>query len=367
METFLRYSIQATPILLRIRALTVTLIVDTAGFCFDSTTAVIEVGSEPVADFEASLYEACGSATVTFTNQSTSARLPIAYAWQFGNGDSSSLVNPTVTYPAPGEYDVRLIVVNSYGCSDTTIQRITIFPQAEALFAASPDQGCQPLNVQFTDLSTNATQWRWDLGDGTQSDLQNPFHIYSQIGSYTVSLIASYDGKCADTITFPDLITVNRSPVANFTYTDSSQQVNGQNDGTVVFSNASFFADVYAWDLGDGTTTDEVNPIHQYLTNEVFTVTLIASTFSGCSDTMTVEISPMSFGDLHIPNALAPFAGTQPTDEFTIFLPKGIGLKEYHIAIYTIWGDLVWESTALENGAAIGVVGWPDQWTSCQF
>ena len=329
---------------------TVTLVVDTAGFCFDSTTVTIALGSAPVADFEASLYEACGSETVTFTNLSTTASLPLAFAWQFGNGDSSSLRNPTASYTAPDEYDVRLVTINSYGCADTIIRRITIYPQAEALFAARPDQGCQPLTVQFSDLSTNATQWRWNLGNGTQSDLQHPLHTYLQVGSYAVSLIASYGGKCADTIVFPGLITVDRTPVANFSYRDSSQQANGQNDGTVVFENQSFFADLYFWDFGDGATSDAPHPTHQYLTNETFTVTLIASTFGGCSDTAIATINPLSFGDLHIPNALAPYAGAQPQDEFTVFKPKGIGLKEYHIAIYSIWGDLVWESTALSDG-----------------
>lgn len=275
---------------------------------------------------------------------------------QTGNNNSNNFYFETWLGDRSGKWEIvamaedqaalSSVEINSTDCSTTN----SLAPQAEALFTASPNQGCQPLEVQFSDLSINATQWRWNLGDGTQSNLQNPIHIYSQVGNYTVSLIASYDGECADTITFPDLISVSRMSVANFTYKDSSQQIDGLDDGTIVFTNTSLFSDSYSWDFGDGNVTDERDPVHQYATNETFVVTMIAIAYDGCPDTVRATIKPLNSGILHIPNAFAPLAGKQPEDEYTIFKPKGSGLAEFHIAVYTTFGDLIWESTTLEDG-----------------
>lgn len=329
----------------------VELIVDTAGFCFDTTQIQIDVASEPIAAFRPSLLEACGSATVDFTNESFSADLPLSYLWDFDNGETSSLENPSVIFGGPGEYEVQLVVLNAYGCSDTTVQTIHIIPQAEALFSAEPTDGCQPLSVQFTDLSSNATQWRWELGDGSHSLDSSFAHVYQAVGSYDVTLQVSYEGKCGDEITFQNFISVAETPVAGFFANDS--MIMDRFDGTVLFTNTSFNADRYEWNFGDGSPVETTtNPVHRFSGNRTYEVQLIAY-LGDCSDTIRQTVQPNGFGGLFIPNAFAPLHGP---GEYALFFPKGTGLTEYHIGVYTIWGDLVWESRELDEN------GQPSEW-----
>ncbi|MEM7373058.1 MAG: PKD domain-containing protein [Bacteroidota bacterium] len=329
----------------------VELIVDTAGFCFDTSRVQIDVASEPIAAFTPSLTEACGSASVDFVNESFSAALPLSYLWDFGNGETSSLEHPSVIFGSPGEYDVRLIVLNTYGCADTVVHTIRIIPQAQAMFSAEPTDGCQPLSVEFTDLSTNATEWRWEQGDGSHS-LDSVFtHVYQAVGTYDVRLIVSYEGKCADEITFQNFISVAETPVAGFFANDS--MIMDRFDGTVIFTNTSFNADRYEWDFDDGSAVNtSTNPIHRFSGNQAYDVRLIAY-LGACADTVVQTVQPNGFGGLYIPNAFAPLHGP---GEYSLFFPKGTGLTEYHIGVYTIWGDLVWESTVLDDH------GQPAEW-----
>ncbi|MEZ4775309.1 MAG: PKD domain-containing protein [Bacteroidia bacterium] len=335
---------------------TVKLIVDTADFCFDSVTTQIRVGSAPVADFDASLYEACQSATVTFTNRSFSAALGLSYRWHFGNGDSSSLKNPVVFFNQPGSYEVQLVTINTYGCKDTFTQTINIYPQAEASFIADPVDICEGESVFFRDMSVNATRWHWNFGDGAVVVDSMPIHRYDQEGVYDVELIVSFDGKCADTLRYDDLIVVHKSPLASFTAKDTSL-IPGRPDGMVVFTNQSLFADRYRWDFGNGDTSNVENPVYQYTINTSYEVMLVAYAANGCTDTAWQTINIGGVKGLQIPNAFAPVSGTQPDkddphsgDLFTVFFPRGIGLRSYHIAVYSRWGELLWESTKLSDG-----------------
>jgi len=323
---------------------TVTLTVDTAGFCFDDTTYLIRVGSFPTADFTPSLTENCGPTSVDFVNLSSTADLPLSYVWDFGNGDQSSLENPSVSYDTPGDYEVTLFVRNSYGCPDSNTQTIRIIPQPEALFGAVDQDGCQPFEAVLFDLSANANEWSWTLGDGNSATGDTVVYTYADIGTYDVQLIAGFDGECFDTLEIADFITVYATPIADFLVQDSI--IDEIPDGTVTFTNLSQPATNFFWDLGDGTTTTVVHPVHRYFVNGTYTVELIAQ-LGECFDTTSQEIMPFQFGNLHIPNAMAPNAGA---GEYAVFFPKGVGLEEYHIAIYSTWGDLIWESTALQDG-----------------
>jgi PKD repeat protein len=323
----------------------VRLEVDTAGFCFDDTTYLIRVGSYPEANFEASVYEHCGPTEVSFTNLSTTARLPLNYQWDFGNGETSSLPNPTIRYEQPGNYTVQLLTRNSYGCPDSVTQLIEIVPQPEVLFVVNDPEGCADFAVQFTDLSQNVNGWTWDFGDGRSSNDQNPAHTYVAYGQYDVTLTANYDGRCADTLTQAEMILVQPSPIADFRYEDSL--LTERPDGTIKFINLTQDGQNFRWDFGDGETSNDINPVHRYTVNDSFQVWLFAA-LGGCEDSTSQWIQPFFFGNLHVPNALAPLAGGP--GEYTKFFPKGLGLTDYRIAVYSTWGDLVWESTALVDG-----------------
>jgi PKD repeat protein len=298
----------------------------------------------PESNFIPEVDSLCGvPAMIPFVNLSSGTQ--ISFEWDFGNGTGSNLNNPTATYLSTGIYPVSLVVTNTYGCRDTSSREVSIFPQGMALFEASPTFGCSPLTVTFTDFSSNATDWYWDFGDGNLSNLPSPVHTYDSGGVYSVQLTVFYQGVCGDTLFVNDQIYVEQSPVADFSY-ESTPPANVQ-DGTVTFTNLTIYGDTYYWDFGDGFFSTEKDPVHRYDINGPITVSLLVSNSAGCEDSIQKVIFPSPFGGLQIPNAFAPLSGA---GDAAIFKPVGVGLVEYEIAIYSVWGDLIWSSSLLEDG-----------------
>jgi gliding motility-associated-like protein len=151
-------------------------------------------------------------------------------------------------------------------------------------FTSHPDSGCMPLTVVFTNTSVNSTSYHWYFGDGHDTTVANPTHIYTSPGIYTVKLIASNNSPCAsgvDSITKDSLITVIAAPTGTFT----GDTLNGCDSLTVHFTNQTTGASSYSWSFGDGGTSVAINPTHTYHSTGTFTVTLIAYG-QYCNDTI---------------------------------------------------------------------------------
>lgn len=141
----------------------------------------------PVANFTASSISGIAPLNVTFTDNSTDATSSL---WYFGLNDTSTEKNPTFNFTSPGIYRVVLEVNNSRGW-DAAAQEINVLAKPVANFSSNVTNGSVPLSVQFNDSSQNAVGWNWEFGDGTNSTDQNPMHIYSAAGNYTVNLTVS--------------------------------------------------------------------------------------------------------------------------------------------------------------------------------
>ncbi|WP_372961503.1 PKD domain-containing protein [Methanoregula sp.] len=164
----------------------------------------------PVALFSGTPVSGTLPLTVAFTDSSTNS--PTIWSWNFGDGGTSNVQNPSHTYGALGTYNVTLTVTNGYGSNSTTkLNYITVSPQPPvASFTAQPFWGVSSPNITFTDTSTNyPTSWSWNFGDGGTSTLQNPSHIYTQRGYYNVSLTASNAGG-SDNVTYINYIIVGQ-------------------------------------------------------------------------------------------------------------------------------------------------------------
>ncbi|HVP93641.1 MAG TPA: PKD domain-containing protein [Methanoregulaceae archaeon] len=141
-----------------------------------------------IADFTAKPLSGPNPLIVHFTDQSSG--IPVSWNWNFGDGTTSSDQNPVHTYSSPGSFTVSLTAANNFGSDKKTRSgMISSGITPVAAFSGSPRDGNAPLEVQFTDSSTgHPSAWLWDFGDGTTSSLPNPAHVYSDGGSYPVSL-----------------------------------------------------------------------------------------------------------------------------------------------------------------------------------
>lgn len=216
--------------------------------------------------------------TVSFTNGSTNAT---GYAWDFGDGNSSSQASPEHIYQNDGTYTVRLISSGPCGV-DTAFQTVNIVTPVGANFSVSNANGCAPLTVQYNNNSSaNATTFAWTFPGGTpaSSSLANPSVVYNTTGTYGATLIAS-NSQFSDTITLNNIVVVPSGPAAGF-----SSSINSL---SVTFNNSSSNSTAYNWDFGDGNSSSQANPVHTYSTDGVYTVTLTAVNACGTATATSV-------------------------------------------------------------------------------
>jgi PKD repeat protein len=321
--------------------------------CKDSIQLQINVNPKPVAAFSmSSTYSCSAPAPVIFTNNSTGA---VGYLWDFGNGTTSTMNNPSVTYSTFNQYPISLVASNIYGCKDTVTDIYNVYQPLVASFSSDVQSGCEPLNVTFTPFQSGNI-YNWNFGDSTFSNANIPSHIYPNAGNYYVSVtVTSSSTPCTSSYTITNPIKVLPTPTAEFNATQI--YVDGLPDGTMSFQNLSIDSTLinsYYWNFGDGMNSLQTHPIHQYQGVGTYSTTLIAAYPNGCKDTIEHDITPDYFQGLFVPNAMVPL---DATNEARLFLPKGRSIKKYHLQIFNTWGTLLFESTELDaNGSP--AVGW---------
>ncbi len=216
---------------------------------------------------------------IDFTDQ-TSGPGTLSYQWDFGNSTTSTQVNPTATYGAPGTYTVRLTVSSQFGCSGTVQKNITI-PSTTTSFT-SPDTACIGSPVNFQNTSSPApVSSTWDFGNGKQSKKISDTSSYTAPGTYVVKLVNTYS-NCKDSIT--KSIVVRPNPIVDFT---APVVIGCKAPFTVNFQDISPNAVGWQWNFGDGGTSSLQNPSHQYNTTGQFTVTLTITDSKGCRNTIS--------------------------------------------------------------------------------
>jgi PKD repeat protein len=319
-------------------------ITDLLGCKNEWTYTPVNVYPKPEADFGVTQPELCVTpTTLFFQNQSIDAD---AYQWDFGTAGSSVAIDPTLIITSPGNLTVTLVATNQYGCRDTLVRQTTVYSRPELDINVESQVGCDDFQVYFENNSLGVNLFSWDFGDGGTSDLIAPTHVYEEPGTYSVTLYASADSICFDSLHLTDYIQVLPGIIADFSY-EEVQDTSIVPNGILEFTDLSNEAISWHWDFGDGGNSAEQNPVHRFYVNGPRIVTLEVTNEHGCSDTIMITIEPNFFGQLYIPNALSPEFGSEGE---RVFQPTGIGLKEFEIAVYSSDGERVWHSNALENG-----------------
>ncbi|MGN6803745.1 MAG: PKD domain-containing protein [Ginsengibacter sp.] len=249
----------------------------------------IQTGVE--AAFSNSTSKSCNApATINFINNSTGVGT-LNYQWNFGDGSSSTQKDPSHTYTVSGTYSVQLIVNNTTGCSDTLIKRKLIIVGNTTADFEIPKLICAETPVIFTNNSNPVpSSASWDFGDGTFSDSVSPVKAFQKAGNYTIKMISN-NGACMDSVT--KTLTVIQKPVVNFSAPDSvscaapfSVRFLNTSSGASNFTANSAAVQTYHWDFGDGSGSDQQNPVHTYTKEGNYTVKLFVTNASGCMDSL---------------------------------------------------------------------------------
>jgi PKD repeat protein len=242
-----------------------------------SSTAPVQPA--PTAAFSVSTPTPLVNQGVQFTDASTGS--PTSWSWNFGDGGTSSVQNPSHVYPAAGTFTATLTASNAGG-SNTTSRTLVVSPAGTAPAAAftfSPAAPVSGQTVAFVDTSSgNPNSWSWTFGDGGTSTVQSPNHAYSAPGTFTVTLTASNAVGSNLISRTVEVSPAGTAPAASFTFSPSAP-ASGQ---TVAFADTSSGSPTaWSWAFGDGGTSAVQNSSHAYSAVGTFTVTLTASNAAG--------------------------------------------------------------------------------------
>ena len=295
----------------------------------------------------------CAPFKVDFYNNTKGAT---TFVYDFGDG-SKALTNiapevVTHTFTRVGKYTVTLYASN--GCSNaSTTEIIEVLDQPNVSFTADKTSGCDGVTVKFKNTSLNAVTYTWDFGDGSTSNEFEPIHTYSGAGSnYAVSLTATNILGCTNKATKPQYITIVAPGKADFVVTPGNE---------LAIPNYSFgFKDIsngpvsWEWNFGDGTVSTLQNPNHTYNNEREYRVTLKVLNSGGCPSFayQTVRIVGVP-GFLNLPNSFMPASAV---NELRTFKAKGRGILNWHMTIFNKWGQVLWETKQLDDGAPLE--GW---------
>lgn len=269
--------------------------------CDELVTEVnnITVSGCPHAEFAVLPDSGCEPLDVQFQDESDGPI--VTWAWSFGDGETSTEQEPEHTYATGGSYTVSLTVTDSNGGADTEVKkRAVMVGAAVASFAADKDSGCIPLDVEFENAATGVvSEWDWDFGDSSTSKVPSPMHLYTDTGTYTVTMVVS--GFCGDD-TLVDTIRVTFcQPVASFT----ADSLVACDSLTVTFTaeagDSTTPIDTWEWDFGDGTNgVMGQQQSHTYIGAASYGITLVV-TGPGGTDTFnstdSIVINPSPFPD----------------------------------------------------------------------
>lgn len=320
-----------------------------ASGCTGDTTLIINAIAAPVADFMTSadtLEALCHPETIEFTNLSESSG-PVFYNWDFGNGITSGLEDPAISYDK-GIYTATMIVRSVYGCADTLMQTFELIgPEGNALIDKSDVCIGEEISLSIID-TVDVNSFTWDFGDGiTADDISPATHAYDLPSDQTnVSLILrSTDTGCELVQTIP----INLHNVfADFALLNQT----GFCNGSFTLENLSLGANTYEW-LFENQTHTGPNPSFDYETPGAVNVSLtVTDNTTGCQHTNEKEIMLVGIDEKgSLPNVFSPNNDSR-NDYFNVVTAPGNedSVEIIEFKIYNRWGELIYNNDTPQTG-----------------
>ncbi|PSR12641.1 MAG: hypothetical protein C7N36_11100 [Bacteroidetes bacterium] len=324
--------------------------IDEFGCAHDTLSSEIIVYEVPEIDFTFEADRDCGVPTeVCFTNLTINGG---GYLWDFGNGNVATENNPCEDFTMPGVYQVSLTATNAFECTTTLMRDLEVYGEPLARINGQDTTLCIPGELVLTHDSEYTTFVEWQLSNGIVSNMDSLLISPVDTGVFDVTLIVGNDSGCTDTLTLQEYLRIYPTPTAAF---DFSLQTDLPSFTYSFVDLSSEDAILFFWNFGDSETIYPVqDTLHEFIAVNSKRVTHWVENRFGCVDTASAIIDFPQEGHLYIPNIFEPEILDSGKN---IFQPKGIGLIDYHIAVYARNGQLAWESSALDEEGS-PVEGW---------
>ena len=271
----------------------VSLSVTTNQGCSDSIIKSVKIYSLPQVDFLPPY--GCSGSQVPFLDKSIDSTGNITKRyWNFGDAtkesDSTTNINFNHVFDTAGIYNVRLTVVSSTGCKNSSTKNIQINPSPEINFSYSDT--CFGQSTVFTDNSNTQVynqimDWEWRYNNIIFSNLKNPDFKFNNSGSYIISMKTKSLNGCIDSIT--KTINIHSVPTANFSFDTICS-----NTPFTFINKSNIIADTikkYTWFINNTIQSTEKNPLIEFKDTGSYFVTLQVETSNGCIDTTTKKIN----------------------------------------------------------------------------
>lgn len=296
-------------------------VIDSIAGCGDQTfqTITVNCGFTPcTTDGGFNYYVDSTNCDVQFISTAFGGTAPYTYYWNFGDGTTSTSANPIHSYPNNSVWTPCLTITDANGCDTTICQPIQVNCTATSCDAnfQYTYQDCQ--TVVFYPVSTGAQYtYSWDFGDGSTSVDDNPAHMYTSDGVYVVTLIISDNvSGCTAVMNYSITINCGTSCTANgaFQYSIDPNNCDVHFVSSVWGGQAPY---TYFWNFGDGTTSSQANPVHNYPNNSTWTPCLTITDVNGCDTTFCDVVNVQCVSN----NCDASFNYTYITCDSVWFIP----------------------------------------------
>jgi gliding motility-associated-like protein len=231
-------------------------------------------------------------------------------------------------------------------CADSASLTVQISDNPGVSFSADNLLGCSPLQGTLTTPAVNGATYLWQINGQLAGNTATVSYNLPNVGCYDVELQVDISG-CAASALLSDYLCVEGTPVVGFSFVPGEFTSPSE---LVSFNNGTQGASSYVWLYGDGNSGNQPEGTHTYTnTTGGYFVTLIASSPSGCIDSLTQFIGYQEPLIYYVPNTFTPDQD-QFNQQWKPIFTSGFDPFDYHLSIFNRWGELIWESFNEETG-----------------
>jgi gliding motility-associated-like protein len=273
---------------------TVTLTVNSGEGCIDSVNREVVVHPQPQPLMDINDRGQCqDNQNFLFGNLSTIAHGTLTHFWDFGDGNTSNLDEPSHVYTSYGNYQIKLISTSEYNCIDSSTTSIDVFSKPLASFDINDSTQCiNAQNFLFTSTSStpqgSLSQYQWTITDGGNYTGPSANHSFNTSGIFGVKLVVITDSGCLDSLVKP--IRVFPKPISDFAVNDSAQCIVGNDYIFTETAFDSFGIKSYLWNIAGEhqATTQTVN--YNFSGTGFKSIGLIVESVNSCLDTTLKDV-----------------------------------------------------------------------------